>query len=67
MKQNSEFCPMICEHLNITEQDQSELKKNTGKTTPHWCLKYDIKLYHLLAHPRIFKCNQCYQEGETHD
>lgn len=67
MKQCNDSCPMTCKYLNITEWGQSELKKTTGETIPHWCLKYDTKLYHLSAHPRLFKCEECYQEGETHD
>ena len=67
MRPNSEFCLMTCEHLNITEWDQSELKKTTGVLIPHECLKYDTRLYHRAAHPKLFKCDKCYQEGETHD
>jgi hypothetical protein len=57
---SKEFCPRNCEHLNMTEKQQVWL--NTTK--PHICKKYDVRLYHLLAHPDLYRCEQCYKETE---
>lgn len=55
-----EFCPRDCEHLSVTETEQ-----NNGKMyQPHICTKYDVKLYHLLAHPDLYRCEQCYKEDK---
>lgn len=55
----SEYCKSDCRYLSITEERQQEGTKNP----PHICLKYNVRLYHLLAHPYIYKCEQCYMEG----
>jgi hypothetical protein len=57
---NNDFCPRNCPHLNMTEKQQVWL--NTTK--PHICTKYDVKLYHLLAHPDLYRCEQCYKENQ---
>ena len=56
---NNEFCPRDCEYLSITEAEQN--KCNTH--WPHICNKYDVKLFHLLAHSDLWKCEQCYKEN----
>ena len=55
---NNEFCPRNCKYLNMTEKQQTWL--NTKQH--HICTKYDVRLYHLLAHPDLWKCEQCYKE-----
>lgn len=57
----SEYCKPDCEYLSITEERQQACTKNP----PHICLKYNVRLYHLLAHPYIYKCEQCYREGSV--
>lgn len=54
------FCPRDCEHLSITEVEQNRCNIHF----PHVCLKYDTKLYHLCAHPDLYKCEQCYEESK---
>ena len=55
----SKYCKPDCEHLNITEEQQQACTKNP----PHICLRYNVRLYHMLAHPNIYKCEQCYMES----
>lgn len=57
----SEYCKPDCRYLNITEEQQQE----GTKSPPHICLKYNVRLYHLLVHPYIYKCEQCYREGSV--
>ena len=57
---SNEFCPRDCEYLSITEKMQNLLHT----TQPHVCLKHDTRLYHLLAHPDLWKCEQCYKENK---
>ena len=57
---NNKFCPRDCEYLNITEEMQNIL--GTGQS--HICLKYDTKLYHLYAHPDLYRCEKCYEENK---
>jgi hypothetical protein len=59
---NKGFCPRDCEHLSITEEQQQ--LQNRGNHTPHICLKYDTKLFHLLAHPDLYRCEKCYEENK---
>ena len=54
------FCPRNCEYLNITEAEQ----ESASKRKPHVCIKYDVRLYHLLAHPDLYRCEQCYKENK---
>lgn len=58
MIMNNEFCPRNCEYLSITEKMQDLL----DTPRPHVCLKYDTRLYHLLAHPDLYRCDKCYEE-----
>lgn len=55
----SEYCKPDCKYLSITEEQQQKCNKNT----PHICLKYNVRLYHLMAHPHLYKCEQCYMES----
>ena len=57
---NADYCQRDCEYLSLTEKMQNLL--NTSQ--PHVCLKYDTRLYHLLAHPDLYKCEQCYKESK---
>ena len=59
---NKDFCPRDCEHLSITEEQQQQ--QNRGNHVPHICLKYNVRLYHLLAHPDIYRCEKCYEENK---
>lgn len=59
---NGQYCPRDCKYLNVTENRQRELKNITGMHTKHKCLKYNQWLYHLLAHPNLYKCYECYKE-----
>ena len=56
------FCPRNCEHLSITEEQQQQHLR--GNHMPHICLKYDTKLFHLLAHPDLYRCERCYEENK---
>lgn len=59
----SEFCPCDCPYLNITEKQQSDIRLQTRIDTKHKCLRYNVILYHMLAHPNIYRCEQCYQDS----
>ena len=56
---NSEYCPQDCCYLSLTEKRQNELKNITGMNSHHFCKKYNVRLYHLLAHPNLYRCEQC--------
>ena len=58
--ENKYFCPVNCEHLSVTEEMQNIL----GTGQPHICLKYDTKLYHLYAHPELYRCDKCIEEDK---
>lgn len=54
------FCPQDCKFLNISEKTQN----NQGtRSIRHKCLKYDKVLYHLLAQPLLYKCEECFKEN----
>lgn len=57
-----DFCPETCPYLSLTELRQTELKNITGINSIHKCMKYNERLYHLAAHPKLYKCTQCYHE-----
>ena len=40
---NTEFCIRDCEHLSITEAEQS---KSNNHHKPHVCLKYNTRVFH---------------------
>lgn len=54
-----DFCPSDCFYLGITEPEQ----RIAAEHQPHVCRKYNTRLYHLLDHPRIHKCEEC-KRGE---
>lgn len=54
-----EFCPQDCYYLSLTEKRQRELKNLTGMDSHHFCKKYGDRLYHLEAHPNLYKCKEC--------
>jgi hypothetical protein len=62
MKMTNEFCPNNCEHLSITEEKQNFIHMIAGIKPQHRCSKYIKPLYHMLAHPKLYKCEECYQE-----
>jgi hypothetical protein len=57
---SKEFCSRDCKYLNITEEQQNML----GTSQPHICIKYDTRLYHLMAHPELYRCEKCYEEDK---
>lgn len=63
MKMNNEYCPRECEHLSITEKRQELFNMITGVKIQHRCTKYIKPLYHMLAHPDLYKCEECFKEG----
>lgn len=61
----SEYCPRNCQYLNITEDQQQSLKENLSEEFRiHVCLKYNARLWHLLAHPDLYRCTECYKDAE---
>lgn len=65
MTESNEYCPRDCEHLSLKESEQANVAKKLGFLPPHVCNKYNKKLYHLLAHPDLYKCNECYYSEGT--
>lgn len=64
---NDKFCPKDCPCLSLTEKRQKELKNLTGMDSHHFCKKYGDRLYHLDAHPNLYKCEACLKElNKTH-
>lgn len=60
---NSEdFCPQDCKYLSISEEHQEIYRKINKVVLEHRCYKYDVKLYHMLAHPDLYKCEECYRD-----
>lgn len=54
------FCPVRCEYLSITEEEQ-----NIRKDKPnHICLKYNQRVKHGAYHPRLIRCNECVLENQ---
>ena len=56
---DKEYCPQDCEYLSLKESEQYVLFKKLGSIFPHVCNKYNKRLYHLLAHPDLYKCKEC--------
>lgn len=48
-----------CIELFITETQQDEMYKNTGKRPFHLCLKYGKTLVHGNKHPLLYPCIDC--------
>lgn len=54
-----------CPYLNITEEKQNEIYKETGIKPPHLCRKYKAKVIHKCAiskkeeHSKIFPLDLC--------
>ena len=62
----SDFCPKDCKYLNITEEQQQAIKGAIPWIyKEHRCRKYNVRLYHMLAHPDLYKCEQCYKENKN--
>lgn len=57
----SEFCPRDCKYLNLTEEKQNML----DEPALHKCLKYKVRLYHMLAHPELYRCEECLKETKN--
>ena len=55
----NEFCPQDCEYINFSESEQEYVHTLTKRTPPHWCEKYDTRLWHFSAHPNLYKCEEC--------
>jgi hypothetical protein len=54
-----DFCPVRCEHLSITEDEQNKRQDKPD----HICLKYNQRVKHGAYHPRLFRCNECVLDG----
>jgi hypothetical protein len=63
MNMSNDFCPRDCKYLSVSEEKQKVTDKVSRKAYEHRCWKYDVKLYHLLAHPDLYKCEECYRDG----
>jgi hypothetical protein len=48
------FCPEDCEHLSPKEAEQSSEKEG------HYCYRYKKFVLHNGFHPRILRCDKCY-------
>ena len=59
---NDIYCPINCLYLNVTEEEQNRIKKDTGNMIHHVCLKYEEPLYHLSEPYKLHKCKQCCEE-----
>lgn len=57
------LCPKNCPHLYPNEAKQRQLFRCTNKQVNHMCTKYDVRLYHFLAHPNVYKCEECLKEN----
>ncbi len=53
------FCSDVCPFLSITEDEQENNAKKTGKKLEHFCNKYSVRVYHLIFHPLIVTCDKC--------
>lgn len=58
----NEYCPRDCRYLSITEERQDAIKGVVKPTPHHICLKYDARLYHLSAHPDLYRCEECIKD-----
>lgn len=58
----SEYCPINCKWLNVTEEEQNSIQQRRGKMITHVCLKYEKQLYHHQEHPKLHKCEECCKE-----
>lgn len=64
MNIKSEFCPKDCKYLTLTELQQDNLFKAIHRIYPHMCSKYEAKLYHMWAHPDLYRCEACLKNTE---
>lgn len=60
---SNELCPKDCEYINYTEHEQDML----DHPVLHKCLKYNVRLFHFLAHPDLYRCEQCFKENNNDD
>ena len=58
------FCPFNCKWLNVSEAEQMRIKEDSKQMIPHVCLKYEVRLLHLEAHPYLYKCQECLKESK---
>ena len=56
------FCPMNCKWLNVSEAEQMRIHEDSKQMIKHICLKYEVQLLHLEAHPHLYRCKECYKE-----
>lgn len=60
---NNKFCPRDCKHLSITEEKQNMFGGAIDWFYKiHLCCKYNERVFHLGAHPDLYKCKQCVKE-----
>lgn len=58
------FCPFNCKWLNVSEAEQMMIHEDSKQMVPHVCLKHDVRLLHLEAHPHLYKCKECLKENK---
>jgi len=47
------FCKENCEYLKPTEYEQTKQKE------PHWCSKYNKRIFHYDYHPQLVRIKGC--------
>lgn len=57
------FCPMNCKWLNVSEAEQMRIFEDSKQMIKHVCLKYEVQLLHLEAHPNLYRCKECLKES----
>lgn len=57
-----------CKYLKITEEEQNFIKQRGNTFVPHWCLKYNKRVFHKPYHePMIHPCDECIKEKENNN
>ena len=54
--EDCKFCPVGCEHLNMTEPEQHYQNRNKER---HYCNKYNVIVKHKGYHPALVRHEQC--------
>lgn len=56
-KENTFTCPDNCKYLSPPEKHPD--------TTCHWCKAFNIRLFHLGEHPKLWRCAECLYITQT--
>lgn len=56
-----------CPHLELTEEEQERIYKETGEHRGHWCNRYNSILKHNRQHPKIPALACCNFERDKKD